>query len=495
MRIADLTEIEAVTREVHGHGKVEVFDERGRVVQRQKFENFIALPATANAKWHVRRTYGDVWPGVNNDPEPVYPFDRLMLTDSVKVEAAGTEKIMPGRTIGWANRQGHSSNAPLRGVPNVTESVRGSTQTEWVFDFATSQAVGTFQSLGWAYDHCRKDSVNDHGASETNAWWGEAGLSWRFYGFSSGGANPGPNVGDMYGMIHDEATGDAYALTSRGATQIQKWSGLLTQATTAPPRWAGTANSNTGTALTGAMANDFTVANAVYDLGYPGSGAVLWATQNASPYALQRFAFPGGGAVAQTITKPWSAAEPGFLAFDGTHIYCCRNGTGMLAPSSTNGMDPSGPVTIYKVLAADGTIAGSWTHPRRVRALGWDAANSKVLVGDSYGYGDADASSVSVQAGTIQRVAAYSTVGDLEWVNTLTYPSTWATSSDDDSDIRGLLGYQGDLVVNARGDWSGNQSPLLRYKLENLGTRVLLGSPVTKSNLQTMKVTYTFNYA
>jgi len=487
--------MEDVTRLVRGHACVEVFDERGRLVQKEEADNFIAVPMLTHSKWMVRADIAASWPGVSTDTEPSYPWYRIMLTDSSKAESSGTEGMVPGRPIAWANRAGYSGSAPTRGVPNVTESTQSPTQSKWVFDWGTGQGIGTFQSMCWGFD-CGQRSptpINRTGG-ETAAWWPEAGLMGSHYGLVGNiGSDAGQSI-TLTGMIHEESTGTVWSLTSRGSTQIQKFTTLLTQPTTALGLGTGI-NIGTGVALSGALANDFTVANGIHDMGYPGSGGAMWGTQSATPWGLQRFNFPAGGAVQQTVARPWPESEAGFVAFDGTNLYCCRNGAGLTDPNASN-IDPSGPVTIYKVRASDGVTLGSWTHPRRVYALGWDPTNSRLLVGDGYGFDTSNNATGSVFRGHIIRAVAYDTTGNFDWTATVLWPRNFQIGNWALSDYCGLLGYAGDLITDIRHTNNGNilSAPLHRFKLANLGARALLGAPVTKSSLQTMKVTHTITY-
>jgi hypothetical protein len=487
--------MEDVTREARGHWLVELFDERGRMVDRATADNFISNAMKDHAKWMARYPYRASFVGVDTDPQPVYPWYRIMLTDSSKAESSGTETLVPGKTVAWANRTTYAGNAPLRGTANTAESLITPTTCKWVFDWPSSGGIGTFQSLCWAFDGVTRSGMTPilrtEGGPDAFAWWGEAQLP--AYGYGSTLINGFATT--PASIIHEESTGTIWRIT-RGALQAQKWTTVLTQPYVAVYD-DGLSLATANPSLTGAFANDFTVANNVNDLGYPGSGGALWGTQFASPYALQRFNFPAGGAVQQTITKPWSDAEPGLVAFDGTNLYCCRNGSGMTAPSSINGLDPSGPVTVYKVRASDGVTLGSWTHPRRIFALNWDPTNNRLLVFDCYGYGRSNASTISTQVGTVARAVAYDATGNLDWQATVIYPYAWNTATTFQLTDASILGYGGDIVVAASWTNYGGSTgqALMRYKPTNLGARALLGSPLTKSSLQTMKVTYTITYS
>lgn len=441
-----------------GHGKVQVIDARtDKIVQEETFENFISQAGLAHNKWQVRKDYALYHPNSASDPEPLYPWQALFLTGDTTAEDPVNQKVLTGEVIGFALKAPQSSSNVYMGSLNDAESTATPTQTKWVFDWPTHAAIGTFQTLAWGTYDLYTANVRDQASYiPYHDWIRPRATTVRNFG-----------DGYRYGLAIDDATGDGYIIANgttessgRGYTGIRRLPGL-----------------GDATSLPSGVAK-FTLTNAAYDLAVEGNN--LWYTRNASPYSIDRVALDGaGGAPLQTFAKPWAGSNPGFLAANATHVYVAeRNST-----------------TIYKLSATDGSTVASWTTPRPVLELAWDSVNNVLLVamnntqlGNAYN---------GIGYGHEVYVRRYSDTGVNRGEMNIISPWEWYSNNYSLSDIWGMDAYKGHIFHNCYGVYRGSNwaYELRKGSMENLGTRTLLGAPVTKSNLQTLKVTYTFEYA
>lgn len=176
-----------VPEQTLGSGKVELFDERGKKKYEQPFDNYVSSDMITYQRHQSRYSFGFAHPkGSYNgythyynyvpqqiawnsmgympgDGPPLWPMNTLMLTTADHpIDTA--ERMVRGQTVGWANKQSpYSGSDSQRGVVNLVESVTsGRTYYRWVFDWPTHAANGTYQSIYWAGCH-GNDSSNGLG--------------------------------------------------------------------------------------------------------------------------------------------------------------------------------------------------------------------------------------------------------------------------------------------------------------------------------------------
>ncbi len=138
--------------------KVELFDaltgkKREEVVSENLINNNInTLMAKHMFIQEVFTTYGGLATGQIFLPRSY--FGAIYLSDSTDAEDADL-KTYVGNTIGWADRNNTYVGADTkRGTVNLNESMRTAYDTvRLVFDWGTSAANGTFQTVNWMSSH------------------------------------------------------------------------------------------------------------------------------------------------------------------------------------------------------------------------------------------------------------------------------------------------------------------------------------------------------
>lgn len=142
--------------------KIELFDAiTDKKVKEINTHNFISkgvLDYIFKAKMRDVFTVGRVTGGgtVTNGFGDI--FQQISLTDADHAEDPNTEWLRKGKMIGYAlTTVTYSGSDPLRGTYNSAESFTNAEQVHMVFDFPTSAANGTFNSL---YFNPNGSSVN-----------------------------------------------------------------------------------------------------------------------------------------------------------------------------------------------------------------------------------------------------------------------------------------------------------------------------------------------
>ena len=144
--------------DVRGSVRVELFDDRtGRLVERQDGENFVSFGTRDVLRWWQRLTFGAFSPGTavadgsGTLPYhmPRHTFEHLAYWTDDATEDPATEYRLHGEVVGWASRWPVGSPTGRRGVVDVGASVNGPGYSTWQFNWTTSQGNGTFQSVGW----------------------------------------------------------------------------------------------------------------------------------------------------------------------------------------------------------------------------------------------------------------------------------------------------------------------------------------------------------
>ena len=400
--------------EVHGHVRLELFDERQRLVERIEGENYVTPTGLA---W-LRRTVHNALSvnfgtGVMNaDQHPYWePFEYIRLSDGAR--AVDTASSWPeGTEIGWASRASYSGSDTKRGSMNQLECLQTPASTKWVFDWATTAANGTIKSIGFEnssrfqylpyYDGVLRGS---HCYDATSGkYWGWNGSQMALFDFGLGTANL-PAIAPP-------------VITNQGPTHAQ----------------AGV--------------------NAGYG-GIAVSATHMWVTDYAGLNRtwVKKFARPTttGAVTVTTITIPGATDVCG-VAYDGTYIWALCYATQKVYRCDAT----SGAVERSFSVAVGGTQWPSVVyHPTR---------GTIMVCSQTYGVKEYDFDGVLL--GTIpspMTAMPQFGINDLAteiWTNGYV-PNTWGT---------------------------------FRISPNQVGSRILLPAPATKTNLNTMKVTYTFTY-
>jgi len=138
--------------QVKGSGKIELFDERGKLQERVPFENFIAPPGMVRIQNRTRSALQGSLPTLQNeftfaDRVPIDTFTHVVLTDDDSEEDPENERFWKGNLIGWSNQTQFAGADVYRGTPNAAESVATPESVTWVFDWPTHAAIGEIASV------------------------------------------------------------------------------------------------------------------------------------------------------------------------------------------------------------------------------------------------------------------------------------------------------------------------------------------------------------
>ena len=144
---------------VHGHVKVEVRNIDGSIAQCEEHDNYVspfvygALRKVTNSRFmqlqHVSSTGTTVTTDLANISDSIYMYKGLntglTLTDYAGV-ANERERVIHGNALAFGG-YGASSSANDKGSFNPGESYQRANSQRFVYDFATNQANGSFQSV------------------------------------------------------------------------------------------------------------------------------------------------------------------------------------------------------------------------------------------------------------------------------------------------------------------------------------------------------------
>lgn len=144
---------------VHGHVKVEVRNIDGSLAQCEEHDNYVspfvygALRKVTNSRFmqlaHVSSTSTTVTTDLANIADSIYMRQGLntglTLTDYAGV-ANERERVIHGNALAYGG-YGASSSANDNGSFNPAESYQKANSQRFVYDFATTQANGSFQSV------------------------------------------------------------------------------------------------------------------------------------------------------------------------------------------------------------------------------------------------------------------------------------------------------------------------------------------------------------
>lgn len=207
------------------------------------------------------------------------------------------------------------------------------------------------------------------------------------------------------------------------------------------------------------------------------------------------------------------------LTYDGTDLYTLGVSTFSTSPGtnsqplykiSTSGVD----VATYSILLGDSTSYSNDGYYERALSIAYDNNRNQLIIGTGYIYntGNTQAAAALYWNGYSGRFMYYDTTGNPAGVDASSvvwpmqinsFPNNgarkpiysmyndwqylWTPDFEVDSNSEILI-TQG-LVGN------NTNSYVSRVRLDGMGSRTVLASPVTKNNTQTMKITYQMNYS
>ncbi len=422
----------------------------GKLMEEVRGENFSANQVIRHAKWQQRNVFKTgltVLGSSDTDYSPHQATQALVLTDSSLSEDSTNEWQMPGNMIGYAIKSTYAGPDIYRGTPNVTQLEATAASTKWVFDWPTNAANGTIRSVGWVGIQNTSASVSDPifvtGASVEQTW--SSAVSAYYFARASNTLS--------------------FACASAASTSVSVMDSTYAQTTTF--------NVN----------GQFTAING---MAWDSGNNFLWIIGTNS--STKRIAAYNSSGVLQTGPYTITNRTYACLAYDGTSLWSTTKGTGNAHTawklSTSDGSDVSN--------FAFGTAMATNSNPgtaATVAGLCWDPTYSRLWVRQNpYGSGQ-----------TACWFSSYNTNGEKQTPDVspmLFSPSAGAynlyanfnTGNPRDFDI--IDGNQFALPLIT----SGGITEVWRVRVDNLGTRSLLSSPVVKANTQTLKVIYTINY-
>jgi hypothetical protein len=427
---------------VDGAGKIELFDIRGRVIERVPFTNFVAPEGLAHNRWQVRQDFHEGMPGSNMlDPETTYPFSNVLLTDADEVENP-SETWPLGTPIGWSNKTLYSGADTMRGTPNADECAADLDSVTWVFDWATNSAVGTIQSVIW----CPL-------ISGTNTVW--TSLRSTELGWSKLYSDRGQGDSSVQlGGLAVNSSGHLWAIMRVNGSGVGSGNRMLLL------------DRNSGATLISGPT--------MSGLGYSSTSStpLPLAIDSTHMYSshlglLHKYTIPVDATAPVKTTLPTPGGETAItgLTCDATHLW-------VLGASDT----------LYRIDKTTGAIDRQFTPTlyagESITSVAFNSVDGLLYVG---GYTGSQV--VSLFRPVVRR---YTIDGDPVGTSSLTaFTGTEAIVACDDA---GIL-----LVADSSANFSVREVDTAVDGV--MGTRARLSAPIVKSSVQTMKLTYTFTFA
>jgi len=454
---------------IEGSLNVELRDAvTGKVQEQMTAKNFVGPSAVRWLKNLQRRYYfsdqistlngsamqDDVWPGV---------ADHLVLSSLTDSTDSASEWHMFGKVVGYAGKYNYSGPDLLCGTPNGTLSEATTTYTKWVFDWPTQAANGTIGSVGWM------GAVDTYRGNNTDPG--------HFY--SSLSVQDSKTTSSFYAKIARKSSTEYFGGVS-GSPTIH----VLDQDFAQTNTFSVGAQFKSSTTLSG-IAWDNT-SSQLWVIGVNASNAPIIASYNTSG-TLQ------SGPI--TITNRSYTS----LTFDGTDLWTLAN-IGNRA------------FTFYKISTSGSDVANipitnsAQSQTTTAYALAYEPTKQYLYVAsyDVWFWGATHGIGYSNQ--TKPNISAFDLSG-----NEVMVPSAllawWPRSST--SRLSLLHDYRNGDEQFTTSDFdlldryqfimprAGNFSPphrVFRVLLDGLGTRALLPSPITKTDTQTLRITYQMDY-
>ena len=537
-------EIETVGKPV-GHARVDLMTDRGRLLQSQLTDNFVSrLWAYSARSWNrlmwSSAPLNEVPLGVDQIASGAagrlawhYPQQYLAVWNDATAEAPTTEHRVKTDSTGllaYASRHPVGSPAGARGSVNVTDSTWLEDGEEMVYDWPTSAGNGTFQSVGYIAAYEYPAQLTNHAVPALRASWidrkyyyysgdihtlsgltsglfGQAGLdasgNWVMLGRSQSANNlaclriPAANFNtgitlDSFGAGEVDISGSITAVWSNatpgGTVTNTTWPNFVGEY--GGYYWAmlrgtsGYANLCRINKTTGALDNQVPVSL----VNAPGFGTIIGSNAfvcggEANPPIVRLDLTGTPPPISATITvnwpSYWTAGTVTSMCTDGTDLYLMHQYGGVVRVNTSGTIQEflghSSPLAAYENNSAP--YSGNKLTPGNQQYEG-------LYYVKAYGGG----------TGAYATAIASGSAGAM-------FPYRRANNGNI------FIGYQGGNINGGSylawidGKLQMAMSPMRISSSEavvvghaemgwNLGTRALLGSPVTKTSSNTMKLTY-----
>ncbi len=463
---------QTLINQITGNVTLELRDaSSGKVQEKIQSKNFIAQAGTRHLKYVQRANFfknGISTLNANADLDYAQPLsqDHLILTSSTDATDPAGEWNMFGKLIGYAGKYTYSGLDTYLGSPNVSLSEATPTYTKWVFDWSTSTGNGTIGSLGWV--------------NAPTTYQGTASNGPRFY--TSATVQDVKTLTSQALRIARKSSSEYY-LAQSGTPAITVTDGNFSQTST----FSVGGQFRASTSLTG-IAWD-SANNKLWVLGVNGSNAPIIAAYNSA------------GTLQNGPTTVTNRAYQS-LTFDGTNLWTLVSSaanTLTLYKIGTNGSDISN-VTI-NLPSYTGTYTGEFPY-----ALAYESSNSWIYIATyaiSYSGNTTYTGGNGVNTGPSGAIRAYDQSGNevMPPVSLAVFvPSLnnryFMTAMVSDN----RFGTYWDFEVIDKQQilmphWeSGSNYTVKRILFDAMGSRVLLPSPINKTNSQTLRITYQMDY-
>ena len=422
---------------IHGHVTVELFDAMsGKLVEKQEKHNFIANSGKEYLRSRQRSNFKNQISVLNAaadaDVSPIECFNAIALTDSVLAPDPASEWSIPGKLVGWANKSTYSGPDLYRGTPSGTLSTTSPSSTKWVFDWPIGAANGTIGSISWGNNVSSTEFISSSTYLSQRSFPGVRPIAYANANLHFGGS--GTTV-----TSYDATMNQITSFTTINCNGIA-WDNVNSKL------WVISGSQIASYSQTGTVINAPVSITARTYRGLTFDGTNLWTTVIADP-AIYSFATTGGSHVS-TFSIPNET-------YENVNTYWGLN----------SGRDICWDPTTNTLVLFVGTYqrTGGYQRFRRYTTSGTEVGVPMLLNawdGSSY------------QINYLYNYYNYDTY----------YATTYYDFIDKDTLICPVY-------------LSGGLSLLYKIRLDGMGSRVLLPSPITKTNTQTLRVTYQMDYS
>lgn len=462
---------------VQGNLTVELRDAAtGKTQELRKAHNFVSLAGKRHLEWIQRAYYfkngiSTLNPTLDVDYQPPLTQDHIVLSSLTAAASPSTEWQMFGKLIGYAGKYNYSGTDTFLGTPNISLCEATPTYAKWVFDWPTHAGNGTIGSVGWMNSHTTHQGTGSYGG--------------RFYTSCS---------------IEDKKTTNATAYRRIARKSSTEYFFAVEQSTTIVQA-VGNFIQNGGFSV----ASQFKASTTLHGITWDGNGNKLWVLGlNSSNVSILASYSAGGSLQDGPFILPTTRAYKS-LGFDGTNLWTMTSDFGTftaycISPSGTD-------VSNFTV-----TLPATQTSSRNETAYGLDCDIATqtlyfaTLVHNGYAYDGDTGVPMTGSAKAAGALRAYDLSGNEAMVpvslwawNPVSANRAWLTSNQADNDYPSdfdivILDSQRFLTIMSETQWPTYLYGVWRILLDGMGSRALLPSPVTKTNSQTLRITYQMDY-
>ena len=427
-------------------------DTSGKLVQEEHGHNFAANQVIRYAKWLQRNQFKSGLTTIgatDSDYTPHSATSALVLTNSNLAEDPTNEWQMPGAMIGYSTKATYAGADIYRGSPNVAQLDARPAYTKWVFDWPTNAANGTTNSVGWV------NSLYQDSTTTT-----------------------GPYFFTQSSIEQTWATTNTWVYFARASATLA----------------FGQIGSGTNISVldsTYSQSSTFSVSgqfSAIRGIAWDSGNNFLWVIGDNA--AARRIAAYNSTGVLQTGPFTLTTRAYRCLAYDGTSLWSITQNTNANHTawklSTANGSDISNFSFNAYARASNPT-----TYYNSVYGLCWDSTYSRLWM-----------RTFSSDTFTLSTLMSFDTNGNPQTPDVsgyAWYPNTatslYLAQSVGPTYVRDFDVIDGNqFAMPAYNNTAFANERVYRVRVDNMGTRSLLSSPVSKTNTQTLKVIYTINY-